>query len=461
VNWQPTDREWRHTKLQAFLRARSTRSAVRDALQAMLSSDTELGTCRWRRVKARPGRKLSVWLDATISQRSQRTVRPVALEWAVDPAERTEASATGNTAPFHRLTLSGDFFVRVSPFDPEFPNLAKLLDVHRVRTLDPALSEGLTIATVRYRPGERHVLRFDDSTSKVNVEPRFVKLARPGDGQRVVDAATRFADAVNANGRLVVGPLGVIDDAAVYPSTGGLAMSRLDPSRPDSFDQWMYRAGQSAARIHGVSTTTASIEHSVDNELAIAARAVRHIGELAPQHRGTVEEIVERLWVAATSTDPVRVVTLHGDIKLDHLHRCNGQLLVIDIDRAGHGEAAIDLGNLMADIRWWGRADPAGHMDAAVAEVVRGYDDSLAESPRVRLTEAVGLLRIAGRRPQLTSPSWLVETTGLLDTVGHLTDRLERELGVSSVRRSTVRRRPADAASASTHRPGQRQTGDR
>ncbi len=423
----------------------------------MLTSDAELGTCRWRRVKARPRRKVSVWLDATIVWHSQLTVRPVAVEWTTHPLERSiEEAETPGQEPFLRLTHVGGFFMKVSPFDPEFPNLARLLDRSRVRS---AGSE-TAVATVRYRPGERHVLRFDDSTSTGKMEPRFVKLARPGDGQRVVDAAIRFADAVNHGERLVVGPLGIVDDAAIYPGTGGLALSRLEPSRPDTFDQWMRRAGQSAARIHGVSTTSAPNEHAVDNELAITARAVQHVGELAPEHRRVVEEIVERLRLAATSTDPVRVVTLHGDMKLDHLHRCDGQLVVIDIDRAGHGEAAIDLGNLMADMRWWGRADP-GHVDEAVAELVRGYDDSLAESPRVRLMEAVGLLRIAGRRPQLSSPSWLMETTRLLGTVAHLTDRLEQELGLSSVRQSAVRRRPTDAASASTHRPGQRQTGDR
>jgi hypothetical protein len=372
-------------------------------------------------VKARPGRKLTVWLDATVVQRSQVAVRPAAVEWSTDPMDRMDEPEAG-AAPFVRLAHVAGFSVRVSPYDPDFPNLARLLD-------GPSSGQ-MSVSTVRYRPGERHVLRFDNGTS----EAQFAKLARPGDGQRLVDAATRFADAVNAGGRLAVGPLALMDDAVIYPTTGGRSLSLLNPRRPETLANWMNRTGRAMAQVHQVASTNTTVEHLVKHELAIATRAVQHVGDLAPELRSRVEAIVERLRGALTLTDPVEAVALHGDMKLDHLHRRQDQLLIIDIDRAGHGEAAIDLGNLSADVRWWGRAHAQELVAAATAGVVHGYGDAIAESPRAHLMEAIGLLRIAGRRPQLTSRAWLTETTQVIGVVERLTERLEQDLGVRVVR---------------------------
>jgi aminoglycoside phosphotransferase (APT) family kinase protein len=187
------------------------------------------------------------------------------------------------------------------------------------------------------------------------------------------------------------------------------------------------------AEIHRASSSLPATEHTIEHELAIATRAVDHVGRLASGWRGPIDELVRRLARLSTSTEPVSQVSLHGDLKLDHLHRLGTQLVVIDIDRAGHGEAAIDLGNLLADVRWWGRGLSDELVDHAAAAVGRGYSGAVVGAPRTRVMEAIGVLRIAGRRPRLASRSWLAETARMLSVADRLVGQAEQEIGLRAI----------------------------
>src|SRR3989442_15662650 len=63
--------------------------------------------------------------------------------------------------------------VKVSPLDAQFPQLVRLLDPRHVRdmlaaaypasgvALDQPRPDGYAVTSIRYRPGNRHVLRYD------------------------------------------------------------------------------------------------------------------------------------------------------------------------------------------------------------------------------------------------------------------------------------------------------------
>jgi Phosphotransferase enzyme family len=435
IDWTGCD----HVQLGQFLRARSTRTMVRSALSALLEPGARLGRCRWHRVKVKPGRRLTVSADVVVLYDGGASLRPVTIEWQTPTAALNEWGAgwpepvAPGIAPFTRLVSQGPFSVRVSPYDPDFPNLARLLDAAAgpVGLSLSTPSQMVSATTVRYRPGQRHVLRFDGRASDgAPLWTSYAKLAPPGQGQSVAEAAARFAQEANRDRVLVVGPVGVLDDAVLYPSSAGVPLSRLapGPGAGRRLATWLRCAGGVAAGLHGAPAPATSAVHTVERELAIAARAVGHVGLLAGHHRNQIAELVDRLTALASATDPGPVVALHGDLKLDHLHRFQGRLLVIDIDRAAPGEAAIDLGNLLADVRWWGRSLHPDQLRAAVAAVGRGYGGDRASSPRTRLMEAVGLLRIAGRRPCLTSRRWLQETGWAIAAVEGLVVEVEREL---------------------------------
>src|ERR1043166_2577966 len=111
--------------------------ALRGAIQALLEDGAVLRSCRLRRVKFKPGRKLTVHYDAWIRSNGARLVRPIVAVWDLggggahrEPhaAGEAEAVAGGLAAPFRRLLgrLPGwNVSVLVSPLDPRRPQLVR------------------------------------------------------------------------------------------------------------------------------------------------------------------------------------------------------------------------------------------------------------------------------------------------------------------------------------------------
>jgi len=80
---------------------------------------------------------------------------------------------------------------------------------------------------------------------------------------------------------------------------------------------------------------------------------------------------------------------------------------VIDLDRARLGEPALDLGKMLADVRWR-RAQAGLARDGDTGDrLLHGYGPIGAHGrARAGLYEAVFLLKAAARRAPLLDPGW-------------------------------------------------------
>ena len=393
-----------------LLNRRSTRADLRSRLQRMLGSDSHLGTCRWDRVRIRPGRGARVWMTASVTEASTTHNRSVMAEWG----EVGEVFDTGrcvaqphSAAPFDRLIDDGDPRVAVSPYDPSHPDLAALLDPAEVADrLGVSSRLGPRIETVRYRPGERHVLRYQFSSEDgAGQWARYAKVTLPGEAVERFAHAMSFSEGVRAaGGPQVIRPSDLIGDAVVYPATGGLPISKLEPADVRTVAEQLDAAGAALAGIHRARLEAVTTSRTIEEELRITSRAVRVIHALLPSLSADLTAMLERLEQRAQGGDSEPVVVLHGDMKLDHLHRCHGGLVIIDTDRAGRGETALDIGNLLADVWWWLRREPDSRRTMARTAVLDGY--GTVDGPRIRIVEALALLRIASRRAPILDVRW-------------------------------------------------------
>jgi len=161
------------------LRGAAPKRAICAAIQGLLEDGATVGACRLRRVKFKPGRKLTVTYDAWIRARNAHVARPVVVVWdcgeGVARGEpqlhelEAEAVCRGLAAPFRRLQARVPELgasVTVSPLDPKLPQLVRLCDPAYVAAMLAAASAGAPrnayrVLTIRYRPGERHVLRYE------------------------------------------------------------------------------------------------------------------------------------------------------------------------------------------------------------------------------------------------------------------------------------------------------------
>src|SRR5436853_1690949 len=178
--------------IQWVLLSTTARKALADQLRALLSQGALVGPRHLREVRFKPGRRLTAYYDALVYMKGSEAyrVRPIAVTWGsntdADRHQETgdlakvqaEAVRHGVAAPFLQLMADcpeWSMRVRVSPLDARFIQLARLSDPQQVRAiLAEAHASGnagsdrrrvsdynYTVTSIKYRPGKRHVLRYD------------------------------------------------------------------------------------------------------------------------------------------------------------------------------------------------------------------------------------------------------------------------------------------------------------
>ena len=425
--WLDATRDQR--TLARFARGRA-RHDVREVVTEMLADGSSLDALSLQRLKVRPGASIEAWFAASVRSPVGQVRRHVAARWSngAEPAAPPSSGSSGDG--FALLRAGSSPAVSVSPYDPAFPNLVPLLSTSHVAAalgLDP--SAGLSTRTVRYRPGQRHVLRFVIGTdARVGTTTWFAKLERPGRGSEAFDAASRFARSVDGDpGVAVVGPVALVDDALLYPAVRGRALSSTSPATVQA-TLGLARAGRALAVVHDASLPAGRAPRTIADELSTTGRSIRHLRAWLGVERARLDDLVARLGALVPVVGVGPIVSLHGDCKLDHLHRGGSVMHLIDIDNAGPGDAALDIGNLLADVRWWAGRAPREVVEASVRAVVVAYGP-LASSPGVDLVEALSLLRITARRTRPDRADWTTQTTAGIAEVEHLASQLELRLG--------------------------------
>src|SRR2546425_11956698 len=302
--------------IQWMLRSGAPRRALRRELNALLSAPDMLGPCQLRYARFGPGRKLTAYYDALVHIEGTKgyCARPVAVTWGsngdadrhhgtADLAEiQTEAVSHGVAAPFRQLVANvpaWDMHIQVSPLDARIPQLVRLSDPRYVRDVvagayaasevapDQAPASRYAVTSIRYRPGKRHVLRYDplDAAERGTI---FAKLYHSEKGGRVFRVATQVAEwlAEHGEGVTSVRPLAyVAEDAGIlYPRVFGAPLSeRL--RRPGQGVAWcLERAGAALHALHHLPLAVAGPLTVRDFAAAIweVERDVAHVPTLLP-----------------------------------------------------------------------------------------------------------------------------------------------------------------------------------
>lgn len=407
------------------VRAAPVRPAVRRAAASLLLPGVELGPVRLDRVKLKPGRKLSVWGRATaIDGEGRRCEVPLAVTWVPPSDFAPPSGGTGLPEPpdptpvlrsCHAVDEATGMELLASPWDPTAPELAALL-------APGAVPDRPRATTIRYRPRQRHVVRYDAAGS--GEDPRYAKLVPGRDGAVAAAAAVALADGLDGSGdAATVRPVGVLPGGAVlYPRAPGRPLpALLRPGRawPEAA---LRRCGAALRRVHDLRPGPAAAGHviTVEHELAGVARAGEHLAALDPDAARLLDTVLGAAAVALAGR-ATEVAPGHGDCKLDHFWLDRRTVTFIDVDSAAVTDPARDLGKLLADLRWWAARKGIRGLAAARAAVAAGYD--APGRPPERWTRAAaweGLLvaKAALRRTSLLDVAWSARTCAALREAG-------------------------------------------
>jgi phosphotransferase family enzyme len=422
--------------VQWLLLAPGPRRVLRHELATMLGDPHILGPCRLRRAKFKPGRKLTAYYEADLRDTRGRPLarRPIAATWTAEVGERrrrpvpevaeleAEAAGRGLANPFRVLEAvvpDWSMHVLVSPLDVRFPQLVRLS--HPSFLSGVVHGPGCRVTPIRYRPGQRHVLRYDLERRDGSPETIYAKLYEDERGERTFEVATRVADwlATNTAGYAAVRPLAYLADShtVLYPALGGAPLSRRLMRRGGHRAKRLRQAGALLRSLHQAPLALAAQQkpHELADEVRAVARASEHIDVLEPEAASRIAAILERAQELHDRLPHERATLVHGDLKLDHLWPAPEGLTLIDLDRCCVADPALDIGKLLADLHWQLSPDRAG-LRQAQRQFLDGYAEvaSSARVSRARVYEAILLAKIAARRVRLFDRRWQPVTEALL-----------------------------------------------
>ncbi len=438
--------------LRWLLLGSESRDVQRRELSTMLSPLHVLGACHLRhaRFRLRPDVKLSAYFDVDIHPDGAggRASRAVAIMWKPSwigkgSPENPEviqmegqAMHSGVGAPFRRLTArvpEWGMRIQVSPLDASFPQLLRASDPGYlgdalakagpfVTHLSPqSAARCYNVTSVRYQPGQRHVLRYDpvDGNRRPAV---FAKLYRSGESSRISEvtrlAGERLAEELKQITCLQ--PLACVpeDDVVLYPLISGAPLNELLRRPSQEIGGLLELAGQAIRALHSAPQVFSGLlrSHNFEAEMEEVVEKSHYLSSLLPSAGSEADSILARARQLYARLPEEPPTFTHGDLKAEHFWASAGELTLMDFDVSRLADPAIDIGQFLADLRLcydvWGR----NGVEQAQDRFLAGY---APEGPgerlvRARLYEALELIRAAGRRVPLFEDDWAVRTARLV-----------------------------------------------
>jgi hypothetical protein len=331
------------------------------------------------------------------------------------------------------------------PFDPEFPNLVRLgKPSYIARMFDSLgiahhLKQPPIVTPIRYRPGERHVLRYELSS------PGTI----PGEGQRLYaklysnapDAAKAFGVANRVVDWLTENDMGLQgnrpaaisseDSVILYAHAPGIPLSRLLNRSRRWLATQLHTIGKGLAILHnGPETLQTDLkQNSFTKEAKVVKRASEHIQVLLPETYVKIVQIVDEAEEHYSYVPQENPTFTHADFKADHLLVTSQGLTLIDFDTCTLTDPALDIGKFLADLEWWFTLKGLSDVEEAQAELLKGYvgtrepDHVIHERlRRARLFHVLILVKIIARRVPIFRKDWADMTARLIERATRVLD---------------------------------------
>jgi aminoglycoside phosphotransferase (APT) family kinase protein len=447
--------------VQWLLLAAPAREALHGALSDMLNDGAMLGAITLQRAKYKPGRHLTAYYAVEAHEPSRGPLRERHIEviWKPTGAEdphgapavwqgiQAEALELGVSAPFRRLAASvpdRNMHIRVSPLDPDFPQLVRVSEPGYVRTMlasGDAPANDYTIATIRYRPGQRHVLRYDPANAAEASTHGvvFAKIYNSDKGARTFDVVTRVADWFTSSNAIIttVRPLRYVpaDGVVLYPCVSGTPLSSLLQDPGAGTAAYLELAGSALHALHQTPTDLIELQpHSFGKEIKGIVSASEHIHALLPETGAQIQSILTDAQALHQRLAQEPPAFAYGDFKADHLWATPTGLVLIDFDTCYFFDPAIDLGKFLADLHWWYDRSSLHGVEQAREHFLEGYGAAALPErvARARLYEVLVLVKSTVRRVRLFDADWEQRTSRLIDTAANLLRKLQAETLVRS-----------------------------
>lgn len=439
--------------IHQLLNGQSSRRQLRGEVEAMLRQGFRAGPFHLTRVKFKPGRKLSAYFTFPALDTAGGVCDLVHLAVTWQPALDGTNSADGRATLQEEANRSGLMSVQrelwkdisgqgiklqIWPFDPKFPQLVRLGTPSYVA--EKFASLGVThdrqqtpvVTPIRYRPGERHVLRYEISAPETIPGPGqklYAKLySNAQDAERAFRVANRVVDWLAANNQELQGnkpeAMSPEDGVIYYPHAPGIPLSHQLHRSPKWLATQLKIIGRTLATLHnGPETIQSELkQNDFAKEARVVKRASEHIQVLIPDTYDKIVAIVDEAQERYSQLPQEKPTFTHSDFKSDHLLTTPRGLTLIDFDTCTLTDPALDIGKFLADLEWWFTLKGISRVEEAQVELLKGYlagkesDQMIHERlERAKLFHVLILAKIVVRRVPIYKKEWAEMTARMIE----------------------------------------------
>lgn len=439
--------------IHSALSGPSSRRLLRREVEAMLQPGYRAGPFHMTRAKFKPGRKLSAYFTFPIFDAAGNVCLPLhlavtwqnALDGGADNDSRDQLQDEANRAglmPVQR-ELWRDFpaqgmRLQLWPLDPKFPHLVQLGDPSHVAEMFASLGidhdrrQLPAVTPIRYRPGERHVLRYefsllaDDDMGGQRLYTKLYKNRK--DAERAFGIANRVVDWLTESDQGLQGnrpeAISRQENAILYPHAPGVPLShQLTRSRSWLAAQ-LRMIGRALAALHnGPEALQADLkENTLTKEARVVRRASEHIESLLPEVHSKILRVIDMVEESYARLPQEEPTFTHSDFKADHLLSTPQGLTLIDLDTCTLTDPALDIGKFLADLEWWFARKGISGVEGAQAVVQEGYQGNGSSASQVearlrraRLFHVLILVKIIARRVPIYKKEWGTRTAQMVE----------------------------------------------
>lgn len=434
--------------LQWALNSSSSRRFLRREVQKMLRPGYHAGPFHLTRAKFKPGRKLLAYFSFSASDGLDPVSYPLHLavawqnelnvddrldDWMQLQEDAKRSGLMPAQCDLWRDLPERKMELRLWPFDPEFPQLVRLSNPSYIAGMLESLGiprdqrQMPGIIPIRYRPGERHVLRYEigsPGTVSDKDQRLYAKLySSAEDAARVFRIAHRVVDWLADNRLGLQGnqprALSQSEGLILYPHAPGVPLSHQFHRSPHWLAAQLQIIGRALSALHNSPETLQSElrQNTFTNEVKVVKRASEHIQVLLPETYVTIVETLDKAEERYSYLPQERPTFTHSDFKSDHILITSQGLTLIDFDTCKLADPALDIGKFLADLEWWFTLKGIAGIEEAQAELLKGYmgarkPDSLFHErlARARLFYVLILVKIIVRRVPIYQKEWMAMT---------------------------------------------------
>ena len=452
--------------LQWALNGSSSRRLLRREVEKMLRPGYHAGPFHLTRAKFKPGQKLLAYFTFSALDGNDQENHPLHLavawqnELGGDPRldgwnELQEEANRSGLMPVQcdlwRDLPERGMRLQIWPLDPKFPQLIRLgnpshvAGIFKSLGIASALEQLPMITPIRYRPKERHVLRYEiHSPGAVTGNGRrlYAKLYTDAqDAVRAFGVAQRVVDWLAANnvGLQGNGPeaMSQADSVILYPHAPGIPLSQQLHRSHQWLAAQLQIIGRALAILHrGPETLQADLkQNDFAKEAKVVRRASEHIQVLLPETYDKIIELLDKAQERYASLPQEQPTFTHADFKSDHLLSTPQGLTLIDFDTCTLTDPALDIGKFLADLEWWFTLKGLSGVEEAQAELLKGYVGDTKSDPtmnerlkRARLFQALILTKITARRVPIYKKEWAAMTRGMIERAARVLHQNQTKL---------------------------------